>query len=106
FGSFDYFGEDTSQPDDSIFSTEFHRIDVRHVHDFASDAQLESAVTFGLDRSRGAEDSGFALNRRVQLRSELETSLSPSLRWRAGVDAAFDLYEVQPLANEIDSEGP
>ena len=32
FGSFDYFGEDTSKPDDDLFSTEFHRVDLRHAH--------------------------------------------------------------------------
>jgi outer membrane receptor protein involved in Fe transport len=106
FGSFDYFGEDTARSDDAIFSTEFHRIDLRHVHDYASDARLESAVTFGLDRSRAAEDTGFALNRRVQLRSELESSLSPSLRLRAGVDAALDLYEVEAPVDERESEPP
>jgi len=106
FGSFDYFGEDTPRTNDSIFSTEFHRLDLRHVHEYESDARLESAVTFGMDRSRAAEDTGFALNRRVQLRSELETAVAPLVRLRAGVDAALDIYEVAAPADQIEEEPP
>ena len=105
FGSFDYFGEDTARTDDAIFSTEFHRLDLRHVHEYESDATLESAVTIGFDRSRAAEDAGFALNRRVQLRSELETATGPTLRMRAGVDAALDVYEVDAPVDEEDNDG-
>lgn len=103
FGSFDYFGEDTAATDDSLFSTEFHRIDVRHVHSFGSDARLESSVTLGWDRTRVAEDSGIALDRRVQLRSEVASAVSPTIRLRAGIDAALDAYRIEA---DVDRSSP
>ena len=104
FGSFDYFGEDTSANDDNLFSTEFHRIDLRHKHQFSQTAELESAVTVGMDRTRIEEDSGSALNRRVQLRSAYDERLTPELRLRAGADGAIDFYEIE--TDVEDSEPP
>jgi hypothetical protein len=103
FGSFDYFGEDTSDPDDDLFSTEFHRIDLRHDHQFGGTSRLRSAVTWGFDRTRVSEESGFALDRRLQLRSELETRLGSGVRLTAGADVATDAYSIQPF---LDDEEP
>jgi outer membrane receptor protein involved in Fe transport len=103
FGSFDYFGEDTSDPDDSLFSTEFHRIDLRHDHEFSPTSRLRSAVTWGFDRTRVAEDTGYALDRRLQLRSAFDSQLGPGVRLSAGVDVATDAYSIEP--NLEDDEG-
>lgn len=104
FGSFDYFGEDTSEPDDDLFSTEFHRVDVRHEHDFSDASRLRSAVTWGFDRTRVSEGGGFALDRRLSLRSEFEARLAPGLRLSAGADAVTDAYSIE--ADDIDNEDP
>jgi TonB family protein len=103
FGSFDYFGEDTSAPDDDLFSTEFHRIDLRHDHEFGTATRLRSALTWGFDRTRVSENSGYALDRRVQLRSELETRLAPGVRLSAGADVATDAYDIE---STLDDEEP
>ncbi len=95
FGSFDYFGEDTPDSDDGLFSMEFHRLDLRHKHEFADQAELESAVTFGIDRTRVSEDTGTALNRRVQVRSAYERRLSPSLELEVGADVTLDDYRIE-----------
>lgn len=109
FGSFDYFGEDTSARDDSMFSTEFHRIDLRHEHAFSSTSRLRSAVTWGFDRTRVAENTGYALDRRLQLRSTFESRLGPGVRLTAGVDVARDAYSIEPNVDDgiddIDDEG-
>jgi TonB family protein len=103
FGSFDYFGEDTSDPDDELFSTEFHRIDLRHDHEFSPTSRLRSAVTWGFDRTRVAENTGYALDRRLQLRSTFDSQLGPGVRLSAGVDVATDAYSIEP--NLEDDEG-
>lgn len=107
FGSFDYFGEDTSDPDDSLFSTEFHRIDLRHDHQFSSTSRLRSAVTWGFDRTRVAENTGYALDRRLQLRSAFDAQLGRGVRLSAGVDVARDAYSIEPnLDDEPDEVAP
>jgi TonB family protein len=96
FGSFDYFGEDTSAPDDELFSSEFHRIDVRHDHALPAEGHLRTALTWGFDRTRVSEDSGFALDRRLAARSELRgLRLGPGLRLAAGVDLVRDAYSIE-----------
>jgi TonB family protein len=102
FGSFDYFGEDTSDPDDDLFSTEFHRIDLRHAHEFSSTSRWRSAVTWGFDRTRVAENTGYALDRRLQLRSAFEARLGPGVELSAGVDVARDAYSIEPNIDEQD----
>ena len=103
FGSFDYFGEDTSDPDDDLFSTEFHRIDLRYRHTAGAHSELSAGLTLGLDRTRVAEDGGTARDRRAQLRAEYETRLSPSLELRVGADAALDEYSIE--ADIVDDDG-
>jgi TonB family protein len=95
FGSFDYFGEDTEATNDELFSTEFHRLDVRHRYAPSPGTQLTSSLTLGLDRTRVAEDTGSALNRRAQLRTEYQRTLSPELELRAGFDGALDRYSIE-----------
>lgn len=96
FGSFDYFGEDTNDPDDALFSTEFHRIDARHDHEFSSTSRLRSAFTWGFDRTRVSESTGYALDRRFQLRSAFESRLGEGVQLSAGVDVATDAYGIEP----------
>lgn len=96
FGSYDYFGEDTSASDDDLFSSEFHRVDLRHDHAFSSGGRLRTALTWGFDRTRISESSGFALDRRLAARSELRgLRLGPGLRLAAGVDVVRDAYSVE-----------
>lgn len=95
FGSFDYFGEDTAATDDALFSTEFHRIDLRYRYHPSGGGELTTAVTLGLDRTRVAEDTGSALNRRAQLRAEYQRALGPGLELRAGIDGAIDYYTIE-----------
>ena len=106
FGSFDYFGEDTSRPDDDLFSTEFHRIDLRHDHEFSKETALRSAFTWGFDRTRVSEQGGYALDRRLQLRSELESRLAPWVRLSAGADVVTDAYSIEPNVNDDFDEPP
>jgi hypothetical protein len=101
FGSFDYFGEDTSASDDDLFSSEFHRIDLRYDHEFSAESHLRNAVTWGFDRTRVSENGGFALDRRLSLRSEFESRLGRGVRLSAGADVVTDAYSIEP---DIDDE--
>lgn len=102
FGSFDYFGEDTSRPDDELFSTEFHRVDLRHDHEFSPDQRLRTALTWGFDRTRVAEDGGFALDHRLSLRSEFQSPLAPGVSLSAGADVVTDAYSVEPAFDDAE----
>lgn len=97
FGSFDYFGEDTSASDDELFSTEFHRIDLRHRHELSERSELRTALTLGLDRTRLGEDVGATINHRVQLRSEYTWRIDPDLKLSAGIDGVIDAYRVDAI---------
>lgn len=95
FGSYDYFGENTDDPDDDLFSTEFHRIDLRYDHDFSKETRWRGAFTWGFDRTRVAENAGFALDHRLQWRSELHSRLSSWLRLSAGADVLTDAFSIE-----------
>ena len=106
FGSFDYFGRDTRAANDDLFSTEFHRIDLRYRHVASAHSEFSAGLTLGEDRTRVAEQGGAARNHRVQLRSEYETRLSPSLELRVGADAALDDYRIEPTLLDQVNESP
>jgi hypothetical protein len=107
FGSFDYFGEETGAADDDLFSSEFHRIDLRYRYEPSGGGKLTTALTLGLDRTRVAEDSGSALNRRAQLRAEYQRTLAPALELSVGFDGALDYYEIEAdLDNQLDDAEP
>jgi TonB family protein len=102
FGSFDYFGQDTRNANDDLFSTEFHRIDLRYRHVANAHSEFSAGLTLGMDRTRVAEQGGAARNRRAQLRSEYVTRLSPSLELRVGADAALDTYNIEANLDQLD----
>jgi len=105
FGSFDYFGEESNDPDDDLFSTEFHRIDLRYRHELVGVGEFTTGLTLGIDRTRVAENAGTARDRRAELRSELRTQLGTGLELRTGVDAALDAYSIAAsISDRVDGE--
>jgi outer membrane receptor protein involved in Fe transport len=103
FGSFDYFGEETSDPDDDLFSTEFHRVDLRYRHEIGSAGTFTAGLTLGIDRTRVAENAGTARDRRAELRSELQRQIGAGLELRTGVDASLDAYWIEAsLRDQVD----
>ena len=105
FGSHDYLairspsGDPVaSQEFNEEFVSDFHRVDLRWDHELG-DGRVRLAVTGGYD-SQGAEPS-YMTDRSLGLRLEIEQQLAPSLRFRGGVDARLDAYDL-----EVTRQGP
>ena len=96
FGSYDFLGQKdaTTGTNQTIFGTQFHRVDFRYDHRISADATLRTAMTLGNDRSE-ASDSRFVRDRLVGGRTEIDWRLSQKVTIRAGTDLQLDHYEVQ-----------
>lgn len=94
FGSYDFLGEKTAGSTLTLFGTEFHRVDVRHDHEFASGAHLRNAFSLGLDRSE-TQEGRFVRARSASTRTELEVPLAPNARLRAGTNLSLSYYDVE-----------
>jgi TonB family protein len=93
FGSYDYLGQITPTQTLTLFSTEFHRVDLRYDRHLDEDGTLRVAVTGGVDRSLVPGDRALR-DRLLGVRSELKYRLSPSALLRAGMDAQLDSYDI------------
>ena len=105
FGSFDELDQrDNLPPPNStsygpfypLFRTEFHRADLRWDHAVAG-GTLRTALTFGLDNSLGGGGGGSDVEgvqaQSIQLRTQLDRTLSKGLRFRAGADVLLYHYD-------------
>jgi TonB family protein len=96
FGAFDYLGEKREDGRvKTLFSTEFHRFDLRWDHAAARDTDLRLAATVGMDRTRGEEGEFFVRNRMSSFRSELRHRASRQALVRGGTDVAFDHFDLE-----------
>lgn len=78
-----------------LFRTEFHRADFRWDHAVPG-GNLRTALTLGLDDSLagdGSSDTTRVQSESAQLRTELDRTLTKSLRFRAGADVVLYHYE-------------
>jgi TonB family protein len=91
FGAYDFAGEDDGERN-SPGGVEFHRIDLRHVHRFGPETSLRSAVTLGLDRTKG--ENGSVHDRMLGARMDLKSRLAKGLVLRAGANATLDTYRL------------
>ncbi|WP_437520294.1 TonB-dependent receptor [Sorangium sp. So ce726] len=109
FGAYDYLAsigeEDGAEETDVLLDSDFHRLDLRYDRDdAASGARVRSALTLGLDRSRGVgveSAEAWKLNARMSLARPL---LGGRALLRVGVDAAVDRYVVTPRPSASDGE--
>lgn len=88
-GAFDYL---EGQADD-FFGTEFHRIDLRHRHDFSADTNVRLGVTLGVDRTHWTE--GSLVDHLVAGRLRLEHRIAPELSWRSGFNFSIDSFDLE-----------
>jgi len=93
FGSFDYLAQKTQTAPLTLFSTEFHRVDLRYDRRLPRGG-LRSAVTLGLDRSRVQQDRS-VVSRMFAGRNELDQRVDRHLRLRAGSDFSLDTYGIE-----------
>jgi outer membrane receptor protein involved in Fe transport len=100
FGAYDFLGEEQKNGQTEIaFATEFHRLDLRHVHEPSSRTRIRTALTLGMDRTR-ATDELKVVDRMLGVRNEIEHRAAKTVLWRGGADAVADVYEVVPPAQQ------
>jgi hypothetical protein len=110
FGADDYLGQKQSEtvtsvgPDgtqtrslptttQTVFGTQFHRVDMRYDHRLAEKGTIRTAVTIGEDLTEvGTGQSVRDLL--AAARAEINYRLSPGALLRTGVDAQIDTYDV------------
>ncbi|HEY8079875.1 MAG TPA: TonB-dependent receptor plug domain-containing protein [Labilithrix sp.] len=86
-----------------LFSSEFHRVDGRWDHGFASGGQTRVAATVGFDRTRvEARRDGDDLM--TGLRASLEKPLGKNVLLRTGADITIDQYGGTPLPRFADDD--
>ncbi len=87
----------------TLFSSEFHRVDLRWDHSFASGGQARVATTIGFDRTR-VEAQREADDLITGIRASLEKPLGRAVLVRTGADVTFDQYGGTPLARFADDD--
>ncbi len=97
FGSFDYLGAESDGKFQDIFSTQFHRLDLRWDHKI-QDGQMRLATTLGYDLTGAASTIGVH-DTVVGARFDLTKKLGPELTFRAGSDVWLDVYAVSSLGD-------
>jgi hypothetical protein len=85
FGAYDFLGDDKGE---EFIGTEFHRFDVREDHSFGERTKVRTAVTYGIDLSRGT--NGTIRDRSLAARTEWTHRPSDAATWRFGADVASD----------------
>ena len=92
FGADDFLGQKAAGTTQTLFGTQFHRVDLRYDHRLDA-GTLRTAVTTGLDLTDVGNGQS-VLDRLVGVRTELEQRLSPDALLRTGLDAVTDTYDV------------
>jgi TonB family protein len=103
FGSYDFLGEYKPKQDETntIFETEFHRIDLRWDHQLSDTGQMRTALTVGWDQTSSQGD--FAVrDRMIGARMHMEERLSRDVRLRGGADVWLDHYDIAPTGDARD----
>lgn len=95
FGAYDYLATVDEGVKDVLIDSDFHRVDLRYDRALEGGGSVRASTTFGLDESRGlgvktAKD--FKINSRVTVHRPLQGKVL----LRAGLDLAFDVYDVVP----------
>ena len=92
FGAYDYLGQKTPTGTDTLFGTEFHRLDLRYDHQLDA-GNVRTAVTGGIDTTE-LGDGRSVRDRMLAMRTELTYRLTKGLLLRAGTDVQVDTYSV------------
>jgi TonB family protein len=91
FGAYDFAGEDEGERN-SPGGVEFHRVDLRHLHRFGPETSVRSAVTLGIDSTKG--ENGSVDDRMLGARVDLKSRLAEGILLRAGGNATLDEYRL------------
>ncbi len=105
FGAFDFIGEKQESGTQVLFSTEFHRVDLRWDHRASERTQVRLATTLGLELTRGDEDDFFLRDRSLSVRTEIAHKADENVRLKLGADVSTDTFDINAPDNN-DSEDP
>jgi TonB family protein len=101
FGSYDSLRgrNEEKDPFTTLFSTEFHRLDLRYDASLDERTQLRQAVMVGFDRT-ALTDNIYARDLVFNARTQITHRASEALLVRAGVDATMDSYDTEFRSND------
>jgi hypothetical protein len=103
FGASDYLGQKSATGDpQTVFGTEFYRVDLRYDHRIDADGTVRVAATGGLDRTRISEGR-FLRDQIVATRTEFAYRLAEGVLLRAGTDAQADHYDIELSKADLSS---
>lgn len=104
FGAYDLLAQEQLGKLNTLFGSEFYRLDLRWDHTFSKNSWLRYAVTLGYDQTKLGETRN-ARDRIVGTRLELRSQLSDSVLLRSGADVMTDSYTAT-RPRFIDPESP
>ncbi len=105
FGAFDFIGEKREEGTRVLFSTEFHRVDLRWDHRASARTNVRLATTLGLELTRGDEDDFFLRDRSVSVRTEIAHKAHKNVKLKLGADMSTDTFDVNS-PDLVDEEDP
>ncbi len=91
FGSYDLLGQKTSSGLDTLFGSEFYRLDLRWDHRLDHGGKIRYAVTLGWDQTK-VRNTQNARDQMLGARTELDQPVSKSVRVHFGADTELDHY--------------
>jgi TonB family protein len=93
FGADDFLGQKESGTTQTVFATQFHRVDIRYDHRLDEKGTMRTAFTIGQDLTEVGTGQSVR-DRLLGARTEIAYRLSPQSLLRAGLDAQVDTYDV------------
>lgn len=106
FGAYDYLGEERGEKTETIFGSQFHRLDLRFDHDPSEREHLRAAVMIGVDRTDGEDESDIYLQSQLAgARVEWKKRPLRDVLIHAGADMLVERHDVVPPdADEVDDD--
>jgi TonB family protein len=93
FGSYDYLGEDLGEGTQTIFSTQFHRVDLRYDTEIGASTKVRHAITAGVDVT-ALDLERFTRDRMLAARVEVTHRANSFVTLRTGLNATLDYFDV------------
>ncbi len=95
FGAYDFLGQKTSSGVDTLFGSEFYRLDLRWDHRLDEGGKIRYAVTLGWDQTkvRNIQNARASI---LGARTELDQPVSKRMRVHFGADTELDHYSATP----------
>ncbi len=106
FGAFDRLADTSGREDETLFSVQFHRLDLRWGHEPSARTRVDTALTLGIDRTGlGGDDTLAILDRMIAGRSTVKHRAEKQTLVRAGVDVLSDFYSVDVSIDRSRADG-